>query len=711
MSAGAGTAGGVKAGQAYVVIGADLGPLKDALGKVKSQLDSFANNIAGVGAGIAGVGAAILMPFKVAFGQFKEAEQAQARLAAVIRASGQAAGYTAEEMAKQANALQQVTIYSDETVMGVQAILSTFKGIKGEQFKEVTELALDLASAMGSDAQSAALQLGKAMNDPEQGLAALTRVGIQFTEEQKKMIKSLSDSGKVAEAQAMVYDRIKSAVGGTAREMGKTFSGAVEQAKNALGDLGEEIGAVVAPAIKQFADYVREILPSISAWIKYNKPIIEGLFKIGVALTAAGAGLLALAGLLKGLALIAGAFGVLASIGGLVVSVFSALGAALAFLVTPTAIIAAGVVALISLLIRIPAVSKAAAAALDWLKSAAETVGAAVKQALGGIYDALAAGDLELAMQVATSGLNYLWTRVLNYMRASFDSFVTAIQSAWSTSVQYLSELALRGAYVILQGFETLSTKVEDLWINLSASVRGIWVRAMSGIAQFILSVWSTVQEKMADTKYALGIIDTDEYTKQLLKIKEVQDKAKGMMEEEKGGNLQAIEQEAIAREQAREQAHNERMADLEQEKVKALEALQDPGTGAEAHQQRLAALEEETRVAKNLYDAALDAAAEQKRQADIEVDKKDVGKQLEDATKGAKADLTSTAQALQKVTSSKLGAGEVLAQFGGAGIEERFAGWLKTDTDEKILDENKKQTAMLDKIATNTSNMTASYA
>ena len=46
-----------------------------------------------------------------------------------------------------------------------------------------------MAAVFGQDLSQATIQLGKALNDPIKGLSALTRVGIQFTEQQKKEIK------------------------------------------------------------------------------------------------------------------------------------------------------------------------------------------------------------------------------------------------------------------------------------------------------------------------------------------------------------------------------------------------------------------------------------------------------------------------------------------------------------------------------------------
>ena len=52
---------------------------------------------------------------------------------------------------------------------------------------------LDMAEIFGS-VDSAAMQLGKALNDPVNMMGALTRAGVTFSEEQKEMIKNFVDS-------------------------------------------------------------------------------------------------------------------------------------------------------------------------------------------------------------------------------------------------------------------------------------------------------------------------------------------------------------------------------------------------------------------------------------------------------------------------------------------------------------------------------------
>ena len=209
-----------------------------------------------------------------------EQEKAEAKLAAVVKATGRAAGFTAEELFKQAAALQAVTTFGDEVIISGQAILATFKQIGGPQFTRATEAVLDMATVMDQDLRSVAIQVGKALNDPILGVTALGRAGVQFTEVQKKMIKTLVESGKTIEAQRLILRELESQFGGAARAASETFTGSMKQLKNSLGDVGEEIGKIFVPFLQEIGAFLKEILPDVKAWIKENKEVLGQMVRL-----------------------------------------------------------------------------------------------------------------------------------------------------------------------------------------------------------------------------------------------------------------------------------------------------------------------------------------------------------------------------------------------------------------------------------------------
>ncbi len=166
-------------------------------------------------------------------------QNAQAQLAAAIRSTGGAAGQSVDSLNEHAAAMQRVSIYGDDAVTKAQSLLLTFTKIQGDTFPKATEAVLNVATAMGSDLQSAAIQVGKALNDPILGVTALARSGIQFTESQKATIKSLVETGQQAEAQRLILAELEVQFGGSAKAARDTLGGALAGVSNAFGDMFE----------------------------------------------------------------------------------------------------------------------------------------------------------------------------------------------------------------------------------------------------------------------------------------------------------------------------------------------------------------------------------------------------------------------------------------------------------------------------------------
>lgn len=191
---------------------------------------------------------------------FGEQAEAEAKVEQTIKSTGQAAGLTAEQIKEMASELQQLTKFGDETILRGQSMLLTFKEIGEDVFPRATETMLNLAEAMRTDVQTQAIQLGKALNDPITGLTALRRVGITFTEQQEKLIKSFQESGDIAQAQGLILEELESQFGGLARAAAEVGTGPLVQFQNRIGDIREEIGERVLPAVLDMAENLERFL-------------------------------------------------------------------------------------------------------------------------------------------------------------------------------------------------------------------------------------------------------------------------------------------------------------------------------------------------------------------------------------------------------------------------------------------------------------------
>lgn len=252
-----------KIGEMYIEIEGRLTKLEKDLqtAKVKSMAEGkkagtgFAQQFSkglsflGITAGVAG----LIGIFKKSIDAFNEQERVTAQLNQTLISTKGVAGLTKDELLKMAAGLQKVTRYGDEAIIPAESLLLTFTKIGKDVFPRVLESVLDVSTAMGQDLKSTVIQLGKALNDPILGLSALSRTGIQFSEQQKKQIKSFVAVNDVASAQKVILEELETQFGGSARAAGTTFAGKMEMLTNRIGDLSERIGKAMMPALEDMA--------------------------------------------------------------------------------------------------------------------------------------------------------------------------------------------------------------------------------------------------------------------------------------------------------------------------------------------------------------------------------------------------------------------------------------------------------------------------
>jgi hypothetical protein len=183
-----------------------------------------------------------------------EQERAVAQLDQALRSTGRYTPELSKEMQTLAASLQQVSTFGDEAIIRAQGLLLTFTKVGGETFPRATQAILDMSTAMQMDLKSATLQVGKALNDPILGVTALSRAGIQFSQQQRDVIKNLVDTNRVAEAQTLILKELETQFGGSALAARNTLGGALDSLKNAFGDLLEGSGGSLKDVTQSIND-------------------------------------------------------------------------------------------------------------------------------------------------------------------------------------------------------------------------------------------------------------------------------------------------------------------------------------------------------------------------------------------------------------------------------------------------------------------------
>ena len=238
--------------------------------KLGTSVGSLGRNFAVLGAAIAGAGALIAKNVQ----SLARIEKINAQTAQTIKSMGDVAGISASGVSKLAGSLENLTATEAETIQEGANLLLTFRNIQNQAgagndiFNQTTAVMVDLARAMGTSASGEAIRLGKALNDPVKGIAALTRVGVSFTEQQKEQIKALASSGDLLGAQKVILAELQAQFGGSGAAFAQTFSGQLELMGHELGTIGEEATMSVMPALQGMTTQLRELIPVIGPQLK-----------------------------------------------------------------------------------------------------------------------------------------------------------------------------------------------------------------------------------------------------------------------------------------------------------------------------------------------------------------------------------------------------------------------------------------------------------
>ena len=195
-------------------------------------------------------------------------QAAEDRLRSALISTAGAAGLSTKQLKEYAVQLQKSTGVSDELTLESSALLATFTKINKETFPEAIESILDVTVAMNQGKVSmetlktTTIQIGKALNDPIKGLSALSRVGIQFTKQQKDLIKTFVNSGEVSKAQAVIIEELNNQYGDRAKI--ENYEKSLRSLESAAGDLGERLGFTLMSSMKELNDTLTKMAESLN---------------------------------------------------------------------------------------------------------------------------------------------------------------------------------------------------------------------------------------------------------------------------------------------------------------------------------------------------------------------------------------------------------------------------------------------------------------
>jgi hypothetical protein len=429
---------GVRAGKAYVEIGADKSPLARTLKAAGAQLKNW-------GASLAGIGAAITGP--------------------MLLLGGLAATQARE-----------LTLLSDQTGLSVEAVQSLgFAAARTGSDTEtlVTGVAhmnrLIAEAAEGSaQANTRLAQLGITIED----LSGLSE-GDRFRLIADRL-SQISDRGQMAGTAMEIFGRgarplvpllAQGAEGirqleQRAREMGRVMSGEDVQSAaafyrelNALAGAfktaAELIAGGLVPGLREAFGADQDLAAMIIAtaratrnWLQDNAGLISLLFRIGLGVTAAGAALTGLGFILPQLTL---AWRILAA----TVGIFNLM---LGLASTPVVIFIAAAIALAAAWVLVLDMFGLLIPTVEAFGEVWQVVAAEFTDAWEGIVDAVQAGDLGQAFRVLSAVIRVEWVRLtgtIENLWAGISTFLTNTFRTWTSEFGIFIGRAIGGLRIL----------------------------------------------------------------------------------------------------------------------------------------------------------------------------------------------------------------------------------------------------------------------
>ena len=413
-------ASGVRAGRAYVEIGV-TSKLAAGLAAASKRIDAFGSRVRRVGTVVAGIGAASVGGLALAAKSFASA-------GARIRDLSLRTGIAAESLSRLDYAAAQTGANFDSVVGGFRRLsrvtLDAGRGLETAR-RTFEELGIDLAQFQTLSLEDQFLAAGDALSKitDESKRAAIAqelfgRAGLDLV----PIFEEGADTFRQLAAEA---DKLGITIGDDEAKQAKALDDAFTRVTRTLQRVVAAVGGALAPSLESLANNVAENIAGIRRWLAANQGLIVAAAKLAVGVLAAGAAFVAFGTALKGVAL--AATGLSLALKGVI-----AIKAAVLALNPVVAIAVAGVAAFGAIWI---ATSDSAQRSIASIADRFRQLGESVQAGFAGITDAIAAGNLALAGQIAVTSLQLV-----------FETGLSAIKTLWTDWVYDLA-----GALVVIE--------------------------------------------------------------------------------------------------------------------------------------------------------------------------------------------------------------------------------------------------------------------
>jgi len=578
---------GIRAGRAFVELGVS-DRLTRGLRAAQRRLKAFGAGVRSIGTRIAAIGTAGLAPLAASVRSFASAGDVLDKMSRRTGISVEALselGFAAEQSGADLAALEKGVRTMQRAINDLGRGLSTQTDAFGdlgltmadlegrspeEQFKLIAER-LSRVEDASKRAAIAQMIFGRAGTQ----LLPLMQDGARGIEDLQEQARSLglTISTQTAKDAALLTD--------TLNIMWRVVKQGVFV-----------VGSALAPTVIDLTNAVVRAVVTATQWVRENKALVVTVAKVAAGVAAAGIAIIGLGLLIAGVGAV---FGLLAGAVGAVGTALGFIGTALGALLSPIGLVVAAVVGLGTALL---VWSGAGGEALAWLRDQFGRLREFVGKVIGGIADALAAGDITLAAEILWLALKLTWQRG-----------VAELNKVWLQAREFFVGTAQKMWFGALAAAQQVLHALEVAWIETTAFLSKTWTRFTSGFTKIWERASAFVAKRMLEIQ---GLFDSG------LDV----DAAKRAVDEQLESRLSEIDEGArrdLSRREQRRQTQRDRSRDLNEATLAEIGRQFDEAQGAlqQGTDARLTETQRQLEEARRRLDEAIAEAKRKREEAD----------------------------------------------------------------------------------------------
>lgn len=479
----AATAGGIRAGKAYVELGVQ-DKLTRGLKAAEAKVREFGQNVQAVGKAMAAIGAAVAGPMLAATMRFTavgdQLDKMSRRTGVSVEAlselgyAAQISGTDIETIEKSLRKMQKTIV---DAARGSTTAVDTLSTL-GITLAELGSLSPEDQFTLIADRLAG-------IADP----TARAAIAMELFGKSGTAILPMIEGG--AEGIATLRDR--------AREMGFTMSTAAATLAATLNDTLYElrtaadyaamaVGEALAPTINAVATAMTNAIVRVKKWIEQHRELVATTFN--VASVVAGLGV-AVLGLGTGIVIASKAAGPLIAAIKAAGAVMGVVKIALVAAMSPALLLTAAVVGLGTALV---VWSGAGAKAIAWLGDTFGWLGTVARVTFGAISDAINAGDIAAAAGVLWAGLKLAWLKGIDAIREPWEDFRLGFES-----------IAINAFFAVRKAWANFTNW---WWVNFPNFTAGV-VTGWADMVKVMENVTDTFSQWVTDRFHEIaGLID-----------------------------------------------------------------------------------------------------------------------------------------------------------------------------------------------------------